>query len=279
VTRAGALAVLALLCLCPWRVAAWGAEGHHLVARVAWSQMSDAARRAATDLLGGDDFVASSTWADEVRSLRPETYNWHFVDIPYDATNYDPARDCAATPRGDCVVAAITREIRDITDTSLSKDKRKEALKFLIHFVGDLHQPLHSIDNHDKGGNDVRVSLTTTPSGRPTNLHSIWDSAILSARGMDEEAYGKFLVGDLSHLLVRSGSDIGSWALESHQIAVDAVYKYEGFSSTGPPSALVVIDSAYLTKAMPIVDRQLETAGVRLAHILNDAFRPALAAR
>jgi hypothetical protein len=103
------LAAVAVLLTSP-RASAFGAVGHHVVARIAWALMSATAQDRAAALLDGrqDVFVASSTWADEVRSAKPETYNWHFVDIPVGITTYDAARDCPATG-GDCVIAAIAR--------------------------------------------------------------------------------------------------------------------------------------------------------------------------
>jgi hypothetical protein len=120
------------------RLSAWGAVGHHVVARIAWGLLTPAARAQATMLLGGgqDAFVAAATWADDVRSARPETYNWHFVDIPYGETRYDAARDCPPTERGDCVIAEIGRASADLADAGKTAVQRAEALKYLIHFVG-----------------------------------------------------------------------------------------------------------------------------------------------
>src|SRR6187431_287238 len=145
-------------------VSAWGAVGHRVVARIAWALMTPTARSQATALLevqpdlipkaGQDAFVAAGTWADEVRSTRPESYNWHFVDIPVDQPSYDAKRDCPPTEKGDCVIAEIARAQVELVESGRSIPLKGEALKFLIHFVGDLHQPLHSVDNHDRGGND-----------------------------------------------------------------------------------------------------------------------------
>jgi hypothetical protein len=117
-------------------------------------------------LLDGTHLADVSTWADDVRRDHPETSRWHYVDIPYVATNYDPARDCQATDHGDCVIAEIARAERVLGDTSKSKAGRAEALKFLVHFVGDMHQPLHSIERKDPvtghgdaGGNGVHVTF------------------------------------------------------------------------------------------------------------------------
>jgi nuclease S1 len=249
------------------RTAAWGSEGHHIVARIAWSQMTDAAKHAAQDLLGTADFIASSTWADEVRPRRPETYNWHFVNIPYGARMYDGARDCKVSDRGDCVIAELTRAQHAIGNTTLSKDQRTDALKFLIHFVGDLHQPLHAIDNHDRGGNDVHVTIA---GRRTTNLHSVWDSVLINSRSRGEAAYANFLIEDVKvHPVPQRPIDYIAWAQAAHEVAVKDAYSYPGFSPAGPPSGTVPLGESYVTKAQPLVDRELELAGVRLAMILN----------
>ena len=120
----------------------WGPEGHHIVARIALARLTPEAKQGVQALLGSDDFVGAATWADEIRSQRPETYNWHFVDIPFGEMKYDAARDCKPTPQGDCILAQLERARKDLTDASLSQDRRKEALKWLIHLVGDLHMKL-----------------------------------------------------------------------------------------------------------------------------------------
>ena len=114
------------------------------------------------------------------------------------ATEADLLRDgFGETKRFDCIIAELTRAQHAIGDTTLSKEQRGNALKFLIHFVGDLHQPLHAIDNHDKGGNDVHVTIG---GRRTTNLHSVWDSVIINSRGRGEEAYANFLIEDLKQV-------------------------------------------------------------------------------
>ena len=135
----------------PTQAFAWGAEGHRSVAAIAADGLTLAARRQVEELPGGDPSVAmmeASTWADEIRMKRPRTAPWHFVDVPIGSAGYDPQRDCR---NDDCVVAQIDRDEKIIADRQLSLPVRTEALRFLIHFVGDLHQPLHAADNHDHG--------------------------------------------------------------------------------------------------------------------------------
>jgi hypothetical protein len=264
----------ALLCCVPAALRAWGPEGHFLVARIALSQMTPETKRAVLDLLEGDDFVASATWADEIRSQRPESYNWHFVNIPYSEMTYVPERDCKPTASGDCVIAELERNRRVLSDATAPKAIRKEALKFLIHFVADLHQPLHAIDSHDRGGNDVHVVLDgRLPPPRPLNLHAVWDTTLISLSGMDEAAYLNSLLRDLrTNPVSPFPLDFVKWAQEAHQIAVEYVYTYKRFSPSGPPADPIELNAEYQKKAPLAIDHQLELAGVRLAGILNGAF-------
>ena len=145
--------------LVPTNLTAWGPEGHIVIATIANARLTPAARAAVRQLLGRHSLASVANFADQIRPQRPETANWHFVDIPKGETNYDPGRDCQPSPKGDCVIAAIARAETALKDRSLPRKQRAEALKFLVHFVGDLHQPLHWSDNHDRGGNDVNVSF------------------------------------------------------------------------------------------------------------------------
>jgi hypothetical protein len=270
---------LALAILLPGavRLSAWGAEGHHIVALLAWGLMTPAARNEATTILGGgpggpadeDMFVAASTWADEVRSSRPETYNWHFVDIPVGEAHFDAGRDCKPTARGDCVIAEIARARAELTDPSRSAVLKAESLKFLIHFVGDLHQPLHAVDDHDRGANDVKVAGFGGEPGRTTNLHAVWDTGLIRLSTETEAARAARLRDDLSSHPVDVSLDVVKWAEESHDIALRVTYHYPAFSPSGPPLEPITLDSSYRAAAIAAIDRQLERAGARLGALLN----------
>jgi len=253
-------------------LSAWGAVGHHVVARIAWTLLTPGAKAEAQRLLGDgmETFVSASTWADDVRSSRPETSNWHFVDIPVDRPRYDAALDCGPTEHGDCVVAELARAKAVVADRARSDGDRSEALKFLMHFVGDIHQPLHAIDNHDRGGNSVRVlSLRDGPSGRATNLHAVWDTGIINLSTETEAARATRLVAALKSHPVDGTFDPAKWAEESHAIALRDAYRYPGFSPDGPPKDPVALDEAYLARAAPVIDDQLMRGGARLGAVLN----------
>jgi hypothetical protein len=255
-------------------LSAWGAEGHHIVARLAWALMTPAARDEASTILGGGEeaFIAAATWPDEIRSRRPETYNWHFVDIPVGEMHFDAGRDCRPTERGDCVIAEIARARTEVTDPRRPADLRAESLKFLIHFVGDLHQPLHAVDDQDRGGNDVRVAPLGGEPGRATNLHALWDTGLIGVSTEPEAARAARLLDDLSAHPVDVSLDVVKWAEESHDVALRVTYHYSAFSSSGPPLDPITLDSSYRAAAIAAIDLQLERGGARLAALLNALF-------
>ena len=179
-TTVGFLA-LAASALAPSSVCAWGNEGHQIIALIAADRLTPAARSEVADLLGGDarnSMDSASMWADYIRLTRPETAPWHYVNIEIAAGGYNAATDC---PAENCVVAQVEKDARIIADHQLAKPVRAEALRFLIHFVGDLHQPLHCADNRDRGGNEVGVLI----GAEQTNLHAVWDTDVVAALGQD----------------------------------------------------------------------------------------------
>ena len=257
------------------RLSAWGAQGHHIVARIGWAEMTPAAReRAASILDGGQDvFVADATWADDVRPARPETSNWHFVDIPVGETHYDAARDCKPTEHGDCIVAELARARAEVADPKRPDVDKAEPLKFLIHFVGDLHQPLHDIDDHDRGGNDVHVEALRGAEGRATNLHSAWDTGLINLSLEAEAAHASRLLDDMKAHPPDTTIDFVKWAEEGHALAERVAYHYAGFSPAGPPPGPIALDAAYREAALTTIDQQLERGGARLAAVLNAILR------
>jgi hypothetical protein len=266
--------VAALFVLAPGvvPVAAWGVQGHRVVARIAWALMTPVARDRASALLDGggmEAFVLASTWADDVRPDRPATYNWHFVNIHVSETQYVSARHCPPSERGDCVVAAIARLRTELVEPGRSATLKAEALKFLIHFVGDLHQPLHTIDNKDRGGNDVRVEALRGEVGRATNLHSAWDTGMINLSDETEPARAQRLLVELASRPVIVDLDVVNWVVGNRDVALRVVYSYPGFSPAGPSAAPVTLDAAYRAAAAPVIDRQLQLGGARLAALLN----------
>ncbi|HUR21511.1 MAG TPA: S1/P1 nuclease [Vicinamibacterales bacterium] len=264
-------------------VSAWGVMGHRVVARLAWALTTPAVREQVAllfevgqepgrELRTHEAFVAAATWADEVRSARPETYNWHFVDIPVGETRYEAARDCPPTEKGDCAIAEIARARAELVDVARPLAQRAEALKFLIHIVGDLHQPLHAIDNHDRGGNDVRVAALRGEDGRATNLHAVWDTGLINLSTETESSRADRLFAQFQAQTQSQPFDVTldavRWAEESHDVGVRVVYRYPSFVPTGPGLDQIVLDDAYRASAIAEIDRRQQLAGVRLATLL-----------
>jgi hypothetical protein len=263
------LAALVLLVGSSVEAIAWGYTGHQIIAEIAEQFLEPDAARNVRDLLAIENVTTLaevSTWADQIRVQRPETAPWHYVNIPVHAsagetTGYDATRDC---PNNACIVAKIEQFERVLADRHASERQRLEALKYLVHFIGDIHQPLHASNNHDRGGNDVPVTFM----GRQTNLHAVWDTGIIeqAVKG-DERGYAMQLTRNVTQpeLSRWSQGDEISWANESHDVATSAVYGQ--LQHTG------IFPDSYEAQALPIANDQLKRAGVRLAKVLNDCLR------
>lgn len=255
--------------LTPARTFGWGQEGHRIVATIAQSRLEKHASEGIAELLGEGGLPAVADWADEIRKDRPETASWHFVNIPRDQRDYDPARDCAIPREGDCVVAAIERFRSVPADRSRNKQDRAEALKFLIHLVGDVHQPLHCLKDHEGGtALDVLVDgeRINPATEKPWNLHAVWDTVVIRRTGVSEADYARALINWLDRQPVedlQQGS-VREWALESHQAAITTAYNL-------PPDRN--LGDHYFRASLPVVGDRLARAGARLAMILNETFR------
>jgi hypothetical protein len=250
---------------------AWGDKAHQVVALLAQSQLTPQARDTVQSLIGPSTLRDVAMWADQIRSRRPETKPWHYVNIPIDRAEYLPAKDCARPRPGDCVVAVISRFQRVLADQDRPRTERAEALRFVTHFVADLHQPLHCADNRDAGGNDVKVVFfgeVLHPGGRtPWNLHAVWDSGLIERRGLSVSKYAQRLTRRIERASVEdlAAGSVVDWALESHRAAVDTAYDV-------PPDR--VLGNKYAEMALPVIDDMLAKAGARLAKVLNQALTP-----
>lgn len=254
--RWAALALFAAgwLALAPGALA-WGSKGHRIVARLAEAQLTPAARATADRLLavrGARHLADVSTWADDLRERDPalfeRTRRMHYVDFDAPDCIYRPVRDCHD---GECVVAAIGHYSAILADRHADAAARAEALAFVVHFVADVHQPLHADDRRDFGGNRFQVHWRD----RGTNLHRLWDSGLLEATGWSAARYARELAGTP----VASGGTPATWAEESCRIDRD----------DGVYPASHVIDRAYVEHALPIIELRLQQAGARLARLLN----------
>ncbi|HTS61310.1 MAG TPA: S1/P1 nuclease [Candidatus Acidoferrales bacterium] len=258
------LALIACV-ITPLRVSAWGPEGHDLVARLASAHLNPAAAAKVKEILGPDTSMTSvSSWADQVRNSRRDTAPWHFVDIPITKPHLDLVRDC---PKGDCVVVKIEEFRKILADPATGPAQRREALMFLIHFIGDMHQPLHCSDNKDRGGNEVRLDFF----GRNQNLHSIWDGGLLGRMGTEDVLFAQFSKDLTDKRAKKWGKgSVREWAEESHKAGVKTVY---GKLPKPPAGGPAKITPEYEKAADPLIQQQIEKAGARLAATLNAALK------
>jgi len=270
--RTLAAASLILTMTATVRVGAWTAQGHRLVALLAGERLTPVARRNVSWLLGPESLADVSSWADRYLDGNYQTFYWHFVNIPPEAASYDRDRDCPRQPGvaagaradawRDCAVDRIGYSKARLADTSLDRADRAIALKFLVHLVGDLHQPFHAL-GVGHGGNDipVRVFGSDTCGNRACELHGVWDGGLLQHRGLDDEHY----VTVLRDLIVRrrwenqAHGTPAEWAMQSQALARAALLPEHGAA-----------DEAYYRAHIDVVDQRLALAGVRLAAILNE---------
>jgi S1/P1 Nuclease len=262
-----------LVILMPTSSLAWGPEGHRIVGDIARERLNPSARLQVKELLGGDDLAAVAVWADEIKAERPETLGWHFVDIPMNASGFSEARDCSHPDKKhpytlqdhhNCVVDRITMFKQVLADRNAARQDRTEALKFLVHFVGDVHQPMHAI-GEARGGNDIHVVEFGSPQcGKyPCNLHFAWDVGLIEHSGFSEGQY----VSRLDQLITsrrltgRAHGAPADWANESFQLA-KKVWLNDGS----------VVDENYYKSDIGIVDQRLALAGLRLASLINEAL-------
>jgi hypothetical protein len=250
---------------------------------------------------GTDPLADASTWPDDIRGQRPDTAPWHYVDIPLGTKSRKVEKFC--DPKESCVTRAILDQLAILRSADADPQKRGDALRFLIHFVGDLHQPLHAATNNDEGGNCVPVSFFEMPpqlrnpqnESYSPNLHSVWDVNIL------EKATGGKTVDQIAAELEQSfgpkiarwqkgPANVDAWAWESYQLAEKRAYgKLPVRIQTEPPQAVKScaddnhissrmlrwnerISEPYEIMAAPIAKQRLAQAGARLAFLLNQLW-------
>ena len=200
--------------------ARWWDLGHRIVARLAEARLTPHTREAVRDILEGQSLADASVWADNIRQYRHDADRLHYVNIPLADTRYVPERHC---PGGQCIIAAIEQERHLLADPAASRGERAEALRFLIHFMGDMHQPLHVGDDSDRGGNLRAVIFL----GHPTDLHKVWDGELIDSSVANQDVYFELLRKRMASLDLRKleAGTVVDWAMEGHRIAVEHVYR------------------------------------------------------
>jgi len=256
---AAALAAAAI----PSPASAWGKTGHRVVAALADAQLSGLARAHVKEILGVESLDEAATWPDDMRSAPSQFWQqtatpWHYVTLS--GIIYD-----RAPPEGDAL-EALNRFRATLQDPNANLADKQLALRFVVHLVGDLHQPLHAGKCCDKGGNDVKVKWF----GRDLNLHSIWDSALVDEEQLSFSELAAKLQRHTSSEDVLAWWDINprDWISESAQLR-ETVYPEANTKDRKAPPEL---SYAYVYKFTPLMEQRLKQAGVRLAAYLNDIY-------
>jgi hypothetical protein len=287
----------------------WWCEGHEVVALIAEQHLSANARAMVTKLLKenpaaeprfckdspDDPMALASTWADDAKSTE-KTGAWHYMDIPVGLKRGDPEKYCEAIgpsrnggERPGCVLSALRYAVNVLHSKDETAEEQAKALRYLIHLLGDLHQPMHTTSNNDQGGNCTPVQFFDDP--KVGNLHRVWDGEVFNK---DLAAHKETLIqfaADLDQRFagkragwVKNTPDFDKWAWEGHMIARETAY---GDLDPKPPfeaydpkpnckaeaetfGALhIKIGDAYQSAAAPVVEEQLAKAGYRLAAVLD----------
>ena len=269
---------------------AWFNEGHEIVAVIAADDLTPTARSHVAQILGVPDDTRSVEKAMAAASIRPDTEfreqdrttaPWHYIDICLQDTKQDLAARC---PQGNCVTAKIDEYARRLRDGNYDKWGAAGDLAFLIHFVGDIHQPLHAATNADRGGTCQRVNVAPVEE----NLHYAWDDAVVAVLEKQLETDQPEATARKLEKLYPTAGDFDTWkpgeperiAWESHQLAEADVYRVLGIperactlDSCDPTTRMpVTLNSAYMEHEAPVTGRQLTKAGHRLAALLNQVW-------
>ncbi len=288
VRAARILALLLALALSPGRAYAWGEEGHRMVGEIAERFLGAAARAQVAALLEDDRLADGersnrhslgevANWADEIKEVPwgRKRGSWHFDNVPLCGAA-DRSSYCAG---GRCASAQLERNIAILRDAKLPVRRRNEALKWVVHLMADVHQPLHAATRGDRGGNAVEVSFfgrRDDPRFGPLNLHAIWD--VHMVRRLVRERGGERAIVSAPI----AAADRAAWerasipevVAESNGIAGRIVYPALGGKSScsAPPRGAVPVAGAYFARAAPVIEDRLKKAGVRLAKVLNDTL-------
>ncbi|HEX8389332.1 MAG TPA: S1/P1 nuclease [Sphingomonas sp.] len=278
------LIALALLAL-PRPVLAYGVLGHETVARIALANAKPATAARARALLARARLLdtpacaaatpeAASVWPDCIRGLGPRfnyTSPWHYQNVDV----CKPFELKSACRDGNCVSAQIDRQVKLLQDRTVPEREKVAALAFLIHFVGDLHMPLHAGDRADRGGNDVKAAYGVY-APEWLNLHAIWDTP-LADRAVTTPPSIERAYPDAERESFAAGTT-EDWSREAWEVSRETAYRLALGDPCGPkPTARVQLGEAEIQAAIEPQRRQIARAGLRLARLLDEALDPARA--
>jgi hypothetical protein len=257
------LPFLLLLFIVPFQSHAWGLLGHRVVGQIAELYLTPKAKKAIKDILGGESLAMNANWADFIKSDTSYRYlsSWHYLDFP-DSMNYQQVRSVMDNDTTPNVYNKTNWLVKQLKNKSLPRDKKLFYLRLLVHFIGDMHQPLHHGRVVDEGGNKVRV----TWFGDSTNLHTVWDTRLIEDQKLSYTEYAEAInhhitAADIAKL---QKQPISEWVYESYVISRDI---YKDVPRNGRLSYY------YNFKWIETANGRLLKGGVRLAGLLNEIFK------
>ena len=252
-------AAMAMVCIA-FFLSSWGFFGHKTVATIAENHLSEKAKEAVRSLLDNESLVDVAAWADEVRNqpAYKNTANWHFVNLPI-GLNRRKFKDSITSLKTDNLLSALELNESIIKDPNATKAQKAIALKFVVHLIGDAHQPMHVSRAEDKGGNTIQVQF----DGKGTNLHSLWDSRLLDHQGLSiAQLSSKEHIGRSKIRRWQRATPI-DWLYESYQISSKLYEEIEANNKLGED---------YYQSHIDIANKRIEMGGIRLAGVLNELF-------
>ena len=253
---------LALIVVCAAGLMSWGVVGHKAVAQIAENHLTPKAKEAVKNLLGFESMADISSWADDIRydQRYKNTSGRHFVNLPSGLT-FDQFSAAIKSEAGENAYKVLLQCVSELQNSSRSKYDKVIALKFLVHIVGDAHQPMHVSHAEDRGGNNINVSMGKTFAG---NLHGLWDSGFIEREGLSYKKMAVTYDTATPEEIKKWQSDSPMiWLWESYQIS-SVLYE----EAAANPD----FDDDYYKDHLPIVQKRIEKGGIRLAGLLNMIF-------
>lgn len=238
-------------------VAAWGPDGHRIVCEIAQIHLLPRTRKVIQQNFNIKYLALVANWAEVIKSKPRKPDLRHYTNIEEGKWTYDQTRDC---PHKNCVTEKIREFERVLSNKRLFYFDRKDALKFLVHLIGDIHQPMHLGNLADRGGNEIDVLV----NGETTNLHALWDNGLIDRGEESLVQYAEKLDARTTDEEIKewTKSYVEHWSNESRELSLKYGYSLS-LTEDGE------LSNEYLARGRLIVEKQLRRAGVRLAHILN----------
>ena len=247
----------------------WGVTGHRTIGKIAAGHLTSQATAAVHELIGDTTLAEISTWPDEVRSQPAyrNTASWHYINLPPGLSKADFETKVKGMTQEN-VFTALQQQEQLLGSAGSTRAQKVEALKYIVHFVGDLHQPMHVSREEDKGGNTIQLNY----DGNGTNLHALWDSKLIDHQGLSyEQMAEQYDHATATQIKQWQNDPLIQWLWESYQASSTLYAEVDAMNTRA-------IDDSYYQAHIAIVQDRIEKAGIRLAGVLNTIFQKGLAA-